>query len=246
MLIAAALALLAGCTSPAGGAGQSTSAGGPAAVASSTSAPSAPSRTSASSGAPAEGTSSSQPQARTTTASAAALPGGAGDLAGLAASGDLTDDGRIDLHGRLGPEESADQPDADDLCAFLFGAPDEIGEITRLSSDLTLDPISGRHPAAGTEVDTPGSTAAGPSGTHDATVIACVYQADDQPVLALQVGDGPPVDPGLPGRPIIVNAGGLHAVLSYRPDHIGPTIDRATARAWLTEALARVAPVDAG
>jgi hypothetical protein len=95
-------------------------------------------------------------------------------------------------------------------------------------------------------VDAPGSTAARSSGSRDATVIACVYQTDGQPVLALQVGDGPPVDPGLPGSPIIVNSGGLHAVLSYRPDHIGPTINRATARTWLTETLARVAPADAG
>ncbi len=73
-------------------------------------------------------------------------------------------------------------------------------------------------------------------------VIACVYRADGAPVLALQVGDGPPVDPDLPGQPTIVDADGLHAVLSYSPDHIGATIDRATARAWLTAVIGRVEP----
>jgi hypothetical protein len=173
-------------------------------------------------------------------------PGGAADPAALAAAGDLAEDGRVLLR-RSG---TADPDTTADLCAFLFGAPGEIAEITRLAGDLTLDPISGRHlsdPEASATGDatTADSGAATSGAVAGAAVIACVYRADAAPVLVLQVGDGP-VEPDLPGHPTIVDADGLHAVLSYAPDHVGATIDPATARAWLTAAIGRVAITGTG
>jgi hypothetical protein len=201
-------------------------------------------------------TQSSGTPTTTTSSPTALLPGGGGDVGALAAAGDFTDDGRIDLHGTTDSGASAHSPDSAELCAFLFGTPGEIAEITRLPSDLALDPISGRHAEETSGSSTDGSTgstdgsvssADGPDArTADTTVIACVYQSGGAPIVALQVGDGPPVDPDLPGRPIIVDSGELHAVLSYSPDHIGPTIDVARARDWLTHALARVAPSSDG
>jgi hypothetical protein len=182
----------------------------------------------------------------TTQTTSPELPGGAADPAALATAGDLADDGRVLLRrsGTAGPDTTAD------LCAFLFGPPGEIAEVTRLAGDLTLDPISGRHlsdPHSSTTGDaTTADSGAATSGSGaGAAVIACVYRADAAPVLVLQVGDGP-VDPDLPGHPTIVDAGGLHAVLSYAPDHVGATIDPATARAWLTAAIGRVALTGTG
>lgn len=257
--LVAALALVAGCTAPAGDSGQSTSAGVPDEATSHTSAPAMPTgRTSPGGAGTGMTLSSAQPETTpaTTSPAASGLPGGAGDRAALAAAGDLGDDGRIALYGRdtSEAEGSTETGDSADLCAFLFGTPAEIAEIARLADDLALDPISGRHDAVA-EADSADGAATDPAGDADsdgpdpaagATVIACVYQAGDTPMLALQVGDGPPIDPDLPGRPIIVDADGLHAVLSYSPDHIGPVIDPAKARNWLTEALGRVAPTDTG
>jgi hypothetical protein len=181
------------------------------------------------------------------------LPGGAADPAALATAGDLADDGRVLLRrsGTAGPDTTAD------LCAFLFGPPGQIAEVARLANDLTLDPISGRHlsdpdasaTADATTADSDATTADSGAATSGAgagaAVIACVYRADAAPVLVLQVGDGP-VDPDLPGHPTIVDADGMHAVLSYAPDHVGATIDPATARAWLTAAIGRVALTGTG
>jgi hypothetical protein len=172
------------------------------------------------------------------------LPGGTADPAMLATAGDLADDGRVVLR----RSNAADPDTTADLCAFLFGLPGEIAEATRLAGDLTLDPISGRHlsdPHASTTGDATTAGAATSGSGAGAAVIACVFRADAAPVLALQVGDGP-VDPDLPGHPTIVDADGLHAVLSYAPHHVGATIDPATARAWLTAAIGRVALTGTG
>lgn len=196
-------------------------------------------------------TPSPSPPATTSHSAPPGLPGGSGDRAALAAAGELTGDGRIQLRR---PTDVADAPGSGtDLCGFLFGSPGEIADITELTGDLTLDPISGRHftSVAGAQTgDAPASATvtAGPDDTdaEPAVVIACVYRSAGAPVLALQVGDGPPIDPDLPGHPIIVDSGGLHAALSYSPDHAGPGIDPDTARAWLTAAIARVAPATTG
>lgn len=232
--LAAALLVLAGCTaSP--GSGTSTDSGLPTAASS----PTAASTSGGSAnGASTQMTPPSSP-ATTTPATPTGLPGGSGDTAALAAAGELTEAGLVDLHGGPGPSKG----EPADLCGFLFGTPEQVATVTRLPDDLALDAISGRH-------RTDGPTAAGSSestgAAEPATVIACVYASRGTPVLALQVGDGPPVDSNLPGHPIIVDSDGLHAVLSYSPDHIGPGIEPATARAWLTATIARVAPAGTG
>lgn len=190
-----------------------------------------------------------------------ATPGGTGNIAALVASGDLASGGKIDLYGQ-GTTADGEAPDpaaTANLCHYLFGSTNEVAEAARLSGRITLDPISGRHPADGaSDVGADAGTAAGAtptsavsdsSSTVDAAapiLIACVYRSDGAPVLALQVGDGPPVDPNLPGSPIIVDGDGLHAVLSYSPDHHGTTIAPAKAREWLAAVIDRVAPVPTG
>lgn len=227
-------------------------------------------------------TSSSAAPAPTTTGpltpSGPILPGGTGNIAALAAAGDLASDGLIDLYGQGVPEggESADPAATANLCGYLFGTPDEIVKIARLTGDITLDPISGRHPAGPTGETTSGPTTGpttgsttGPtaqptanadsSGATGATsvtasadaaepiLIACVYRSDGAPVLVLQIGDGPPIDPDLPGSPIIVDGSdGLHAVLSYSPHHQGAAIAPTVARDWLSFVIGRVAPIGTG
>lgn len=209
--------------------------------------------------------------APTTSATGAALPGGTGDIAALVAAGDLVGDGLIDLRGQGIPKDGglANPAATANLCGYLFGAPGQVAETARLTGDITLDPISGRH-ASGSAVGSTsalttepgtgtGTTASTGTGTAEATdtrtmatpasaaapvLIACVYRSDGAPVLVLQIGNGPPIDPDLPGKPIIVDGtGGLQAVLSYSPQHQGATIAPATARDWLSAAIGRVAPI---
>lgn len=183
----------------------------------------------------------------TPTTTANPLPGGTTPAADLAA---YLDGGRISLPAvRAAAETGAFEHDdaaegvateadqvAADLCAYLFGTAEEVSEITRLPGAIHLGPLSGPHL---TDSD---------DDAEQALVIACVYADDAGPQVVLQVGDGPPVDPDLPGRPIIVTgdagsaAGEVQAVLSYAPDHTAPGIDARLARDWLTAVLGRVTP----
>lgn len=186
----------------------------------------------------------SEPTTSTTsrTTDSPAMPGGSGDTAALATAGDLTADGLVALHvdSRGAGTVGTAQTDSGALCQYLFGTPLEIAEITRLPADLSLDPISGRHTAADSGTESDPAADAQPT---EAAVIACVYSTGLGRVLVLQVGDGPPIDPDLPGKPIIVDSGTLQAVVSYSPEHVGPTVEAATARAWLTATLGRVSPM---
>lgn len=247
--MAAALAALlcAGCTAPAGGGRssggtQSSGDGHPVTDAQYSSVSAA----SSAGDEPAETTPVLPPSTTQASITGPNLPGGSRGADALAAAGDLTGDGRVELRRPSGAGEPTDT--GADLCDFLFGSPADIADITRLTGDLTLDPISGRHRSGADPVSaaTTGTDDMGEPDAAQTAVIACVYRAGGAPVLALQVGDGPPVDPDLPGQPTIVDADGLHAVLSYSPDHIGATIDPATARAWLTAVIGRVALAGSG
>lgn len=199
---------------------------------------------------PTTGATSSGTQA--TTSSTSSDPPGASRnpavSARLAAAGLLDGDGQVDLHAAAN-SSSAQRAEISDICEFLFGEPEDISRVTRLKGQASLDPMS----AFWAEASDPAAPAAESStesesapDTAASTTLACVYALDGVPVLVLQVGDGPPVDPDLPGDPTIVSARGLQAVLSYSPDHVGPRINAAQGRLWLNSALARLTPTTTG
>lgn len=157
------------------------------------------------------------------------LPGGTAGTTALESAGLLTDGGRLSLGGiaSSGTERIAgSQALTSALCSFVFGAPADVATIARLPGDLVLAASSG----ARRDTGLPGSI-----------TLTCVFQSGGTPLLVLQVGDGPPVDPDLPGRPIIVGIGGIQAVLSYSPANARPMIDSRLARDWLSAAINRVA-----
>lgn len=133
---------------------------------------------------------------------------------------------------------------ATDLCDYLFGTATEVAALTRLAGTIHLAAPSGPRLTADDTSDSD-------DGTLPGLLIVCVYADDDGAQLVLQVSDGPPIDPDLPGQPIIVTGGSspasgpatgteLEAVISYNPDRTAPRIDSRTARDWLTAALGRV------
>lgn len=170
----------------------------------------------ASSTSPADGAHSTVPitTAPTTTAPATTLPGG------IVGRNKLAD--QLDAAGRLILDRISAAGGAPQLCSYLFGTPVQVADVALLPGEVTLDRISS------TKV------------TDDAALVACVYSSDAAPMLALQVGVGPPIDADLPGEPIIVTSGRVQAVLSYAPGRTGTRIAAATARLWLTEVTGRV------
>lgn len=170
-------------------------------------------------GATSTGSSATQPTETTpstTTSTDPPLPGG------VAGRPQLTT--WLDGAGRLilDRERAGQDGGADPLCAYLFGTPAEVAALALLSGEVALDPISGA------------------KITEDAVLIACVYSSDGAAALVLQVSSGAPIDPDLPGHPLIVTADQVQAVLSYAPGRAGAGIAAVTARRWLAEAAARV------
>lgn len=139
---------------------------------------------------------------------------------GLDAGGWLTPDGHVLLRTDAGAEADAEL--VRDLCAYLFGTPEEVAGRAMISAPLDLIPASGVHVSA------------------TGGFVTCGYAVADRIQLALSVGHTD--DDWANGITTLVDQGRLRGVISYVPDFAGPTIAEADAKAWLGDVLARVDP----